>query len=328
MKVLFIGGTGNISSASSRLCVARGIDLYLLNRGQRPVNLPGAKVLQGDIDDIVNVEKLLLSHHWDVVVNWIAFTTADIERDLHLFRGRTRQYVFISSASCYQKPATHAVITESTPLCNPRWQYSRDKIACEVRLERALREEGFPITIVRPSLTYETVIPVVFAAWTEFTIVERMRKGKKIIVHGDGTSLWTVTHARDFAKGLVGLLGHQQAIGHAFHITSDEILTWDQIYQALADAAGVQANIVHIASDFIVKHWPEKEGTLLGDKAVSVIFDNSKIKRFIPGFQATIPFSNGIRETLQWFEADAERRVINADSDQRMDALIERYECL
>jgi nucleoside-diphosphate-sugar epimerase len=325
MKVLFIGGTGNISTSVSRLCVERGIDLYLLNRGLKRSDIPKAKTLQGDITQPHRVASILEKHRWDVVVDWIAFTVDDIERDIQLFRHKTKQYVFISSASAYQKPPVHPLITESTPLSNPFWEYSRNKIACEERLNRSFREENFPITIVRPSLTYNTVIPVAIGGWTEYTIIDRMKRGKQIIVHGDGTSLWTVTHAEDFARGFVGLLGHQQAIGQAFQITSDEILTWDQIYQGVAEAAGCEANIVHIPSDFIVQCEPSLEGSLIGDKSWSVIFDNTKIKRFVPDFKATIPFSQGIRRSLAWFEADPTRQVIRKETNDMMDKILRMY---
>lgn len=294
LKVLFIGGTGNISTSVSKLCVNRGIDIYLLNRGSRKVNIPGVKTILADISNVNETSTALKEHNWDVVVNWIAFHPSDVERDINLFRNKTKQYIFISSASIYQKPLSHPIITESTPLCNPYWEYSRNKITCEEILNRAYRQEGFPITIVRPSHTYDTVIPVAIGGWTEYTIIDRMKKGKKIIVHGDGTSLWTLTHAEDFAKAFTGLLGHQQAIGHAFHITSDEILTWNQIYQAVAQAAGCEANIVHIPSDFICKCEDSLTGDLIGDKTHSVIFDNTKIKTFVPDFKAVIPFKQGI----------------------------------
>jgi nucleoside-diphosphate-sugar epimerase len=326
VKVLFIGGTGNISTSVSRLCVERGMDLFLLNRGNRQVDIPGATSLVGDISRPDQMARLLRDHQWDVIVDWIAYTPGDIERDISLFKDKTRQFVFISSASVYQKPLTHPVVTESTPLCNPYWEYSRNKIACEERLNRAYRESGFPVVIVRPSLTYDTVIPVALGGWTEFTIIDRIRQGRKIIVHGDGTSLWTITHAEDFAKGFVGLLGHQQATGHAFHITSDEILTWDQIYQAVAEAAGRVANIVHIASDFIGEHDRSAIGGLMGDKAVSVIFDNSKIKRFVPGYVATIPFREGFKRTLSWFEADPARCIVKQETHDWMDRMIQAYE--
>ena len=326
MKVLFIGGTGNISASVSKACIERGIDLYLLNRGMRRVDIPKAKIIHGDITKPDEVISAIEEHRWDVVVNWVAFTKNDIERDVRLFRSKTRQYVFISSASAYQKPLSHPVVTESTPLRNPFWDYSRDKIACEEQLHRSYRDENFPMTIVRPSLTYDTVIPVAIGGWTEYTIIDRLKKGRKIIVHGDGTSLWTVTHAEDFAKGFVGLLGHQQAIGQAFHITSDEILTWNQIYEAVADAVGCEANIVHIPSDFIGYCEHSLKGTLLGDKAVSVIFDNSKLKRFVPEFRATIPFREGIKRTLAWFEADPARQIVKHETNEMMDRIIQAYE--
>jgi nucleoside-diphosphate-sugar epimerase len=326
MKVLFIGGTGNISLSVSKLCVENGIELFLLNRGSRDVTVPGAKTILGDISKPEQLTSELNKHTWDCVVNWIVFTEDEIERDINLFRGKTKQYIFISSASVYQKPPSYPVITESTPLFNPYWDYSRNKIACEERLNRAYRDEKFPITIVRPSHTYDSVIPVALGGWTEYNIIDRMKKGQKIIVHGDGSSLWTLTHAEDFAKGFVGLIGHQQAIGHAFHITSDEILTWDQIYQAVAAAAGVEANIIHISSDFIVQCEPSLTGNLLGDKSHSAIFDNTKIKTFVPGFKAVIPFSQGIRRTLEWFEADPARQIINKETNDMMDRIIRLYE--
>lgn len=326
MKILFIGGTGNISTAVSKLCVERGIDLYLLNRGTNKVIIDGAKTITGDIHQPEKLSSTLQNHHWDAVVNWIAFDASDIERDINLFREKTDQYVFISSASVYQKPARFPYITESTPLVNPFWDYSRNKIACEEKLNAAYRDEGFPITIVRPSLTYDTVIPVVIGGWKEYTIIDRIKRGKKIIVHGDGTSLWTITHASDFAKGFVGLLGHQQAIGHAFHITSDEILTWNQIYQNVAEAAGAEANIVHISSDFICQADSSFVGSLLGDKSHSVIFDNSKIKKFVPDFVATIPFKTGIKKTVEWFEAEPSRMVISNETNMMMDRIIQAYE--
>lgn len=325
MKVLFIGGTGNISSATSQLAIKKGVDLYLLNRGTKPLSFDGAKVLIGDINKPDEIRKLIANESWDVVVNWIAFTPEDIQRDIDLFEGKTKQYIFISSASAYQKPVSHPIITESTPLVNPFWQYSRDKIACEDLLNKAYRNTGFPITIVRPSLTYDTVIPVTIGGWTEYNVVDRIKKGKNIIIQGDGNSLWTITHAEDFAKGFVGLLGHQQALGNAFHITSDEILTWNQIYQAVASAVNREPNIIHIPSDFICQVEPDMKGTLIGDKAVSVIFDNTKIKQFVPDYIATIPFKQGIRRTIEWMEADPSRMNINPETDDKIERIIQAY---
>ena len=324
MKVLFIGGTGNISSACCRLALAQGWEVTLLTRGRRDVAASGvgARLLQADSSDAAAVERALGDEVFDVVAQFIAFTPQDIERDLRLFARRARQYIFISSASAYQKPLSHPIITESTPLSNPFWDYSRAKIACEQRLQEAYAHSGFPMTIVRPSLTYETVIPVAIGSWDDFTIVARMRRGQPVVVHGDGSSLWTITHSEDFAKGLVGLFGHQQALGHAFHVTSDEVLTWDQIYQAVAAAAGVEARLVHLSSDAIAAAEPWQRGNLHGDKAVSAIFDNSKIKRFVPGFQATIPFAAGIRRTIAWFDADVRRQRINEGNDRLLDRLV------
>lgn len=325
MKVLFIGGTGNISTACSRLAVSRGIDLFLLNRGVRDVDIPGAQVITADIGQPDQIATALEGRNFDAVVNWIAFNPADIDRDAALFNGITKQYIFISSASVYQKPLRNPVVTESTPLCNPYWEYSRNKIACEERLNQAYRDDGFPITIVRPSLTYDTVIPLALGSWSDFTMIDRMRQGKPVVVHGDGSSLWTVTHSEDFAKGFIGLLGNDAAIGHAFHITSDEILTWDQIWQYTAAAAGCEANIVHVPSDFMISVDESLRGGLLGDKAVSMILDNSKIKRFVPGYQAVIPYREGIKRTVAWFEADKHRMRIVDRNNEIHDKILRAY---
>lgn len=326
MKVLFIGGTGNISGASTRLALEKGMEVFHLNRGNRKKNIPeGVKTITADIHDVDSVTNAIKGHYFDVVVNFIAFVPQDIQNDFELFRNKTDQYIFISSTSAYQKPISHPVITESTPLKNPFWQYSRDKIACEELLNSQYQNNDFPITIVRPSLTYETVIPAAIGSWDDFTIIDRIRNGKEIIVHGDGTSLWTITHSIDFAKGLVGLFGHQQAIGHAFHITSDEILTWNQIYEAIAMAAGKKAKLVHIPSDFIADIDDFHTGNLLGDKAYSVIFDNTKIKTFVPGFSATISFKEGISNTVKWFEEDPERMIVKQETNAFMDKVLKAY---
>lgn len=328
MNVLFIGGTGLISSACTRLVAERGIEVVVLNRGSQPELPAGVENLVADMRDPGAVARALAGRRFDAVVNWIAYTPDEVERDIALFRGIADQYVFISSASAYQKPMGLYRITEDTPLANPFWDYSRNKIACEERLLRAYRDEGFPITIVRPSLTYgDTQIPLVVNSWQlPYTAVARMRQGKPLIVPGDGTSLWTITHNSDFAKGFVGLLGHQQAIGHAFHITSDESLTWDQIYAATAAAAGAELKIVHIASDFIAACMPDMRGSLIGDKTVSVVFDNSKIKRFVPDFCATTTFARGIRQTLAWFDADPARQQVDAAANQQWDLLLDAYQ--
>lgn len=329
MRALFIGGTGIISTACTRLAADSGIELTLLTRGLRQADLPaGVRTLHCDIDNPASTQAALQNESFDVVVDWIAFTPDHIERDLRLFQGRTRQYIFISSASAYQKPPAHYLITESTPLANPFWDYSRNKIACEDLLLRAYRETGFPVTIVRPSLTYgDTQVALVMNSWTQsYTAVARMRQGRKVVVPGDGTSLWTITHNTDFAKGIVGLMGHAQAIGHAFHITTDEVLTWDQIVRITAEAAGVEPRIVHIPSDFIGACLPDRLGSLLGDKSVSAVFDNSKLKRFVPDFRATMPYAEGIRRTLAWFDADPSRQTIDSEADAMLDKLIDAYE--
>ncbi|MEX0986812.1 MAG: SDR family oxidoreductase [Bacteroidales bacterium] len=330
MKVLFIGGTGNISTSCSRLALKKGIDLYLLNRGKvtKP-DLAGAISIRADINNRDEMERELKGMEFDVVANFIAFKPEDVQQDIALFSGRTKQYIFISSASAYQKPQTNWLITESTPLANPYWDYSRDKIACEELLMKAYREKGFPMTIVRPSHTYDTVIPVAIGSWEDYTIIDRMKRGLPVVVHGDGSSLWTLTHSEDFAKAFVGLLGHQGATGQSFHITSDEVLNWNQIYEAVAEAASVEPKIVHATSDLICEVADElgitwMQGNLLGDKAVSAVFDNTKIKHFVPGFVATIPFRQGIRRTIEWFEADPARMVIKEENNRLLDAVISK----
>ncbi len=324
MKVLFIGGTGVISSACSRLAVERGIDLYLLNRGESVRPVPeSVQIINADIRDKDAALQALLTHQFDAVVEWIAFVPEHIETDLELFRRRTGQYVFISSASVYQTPPESLPLTEETPLSNPFWQYSRDKIACEERLMRAFHEEQFPVTIVRPSHTYDRSN---FPLKGRYTPIDRMRKGKKIIVHGDGTSLWVLTHNADFARGFVPLLGNERAIGEAFHITTDALLSWNHIYEFAAEAAGATADIVHIPSEVIAKYDAEWGGDLLGDKMHSMIFDNSKIKRFVPGFSANIPFSQGIEEIVAWHDADPTRQVVDVQLDQLMDKIIADWE--
>lgn len=318
MKALFIGGTGNISSACSQLALERGVELYLLNRGQSLRPLPeGARVINADIRDPNAVREALGSMRFDVVADFIAFTPQHIETDLQLFRGRTGQYLFISSASAYQTPPATLPVTEAAILDNPVWQYSRDKAACEERLLRAYREEKFPFTVVRPSHTYSAVYVPVHGNWTT---IDRMLRGLPVIVHGDGTSLWTLTHSSDFAKGFVGLMGNSHAIGEAYHITSDEWLTWNQIHEILASAAGVQPELVHVPSDLIAVYDPIWGESLLGDKAHSFILDNSKIKRVVPDFVCTTPFSRGAEEIIAWHRADPARQQV----DEKFNAICER----
>ncbi len=323
MKVLFIGGTGIISSACVELAVARGIEMVLLNRGksERPVPA-GVKILQGDIRDKAAISTLLKDMTFDVVADFIAFSPEHVEADLELFRGRTKQYIFISSASAYQTPPLNWLTTESTPLRNPFWHYSRQKIACEEVLTRAYREEGFPITIVRPSHTYAASSMPLSGGLTN---LHRMRAGKKIVLHGDGTSLWTLTHHRDFAKAFIGLLGNPHTLGDAIHITSDEVLTWNQIAEIIADAAGVEANIVHIPSDRIAEFDADWGAGLLGDKAHSMIFDNTKIKRLVPDYVASIPFRQGAAEMVAWYDSHPAAQKVDEKMDQLIDRMIAAY---
>ncbi|MBN1486042.1 MAG: NAD-dependent epimerase/dehydratase family protein [Anaerolineae bacterium] len=324
MKVLFIGGTGIISSASSALALEQGLDLYLLTRGTSTRPIPnGAKILRGDIRDPESARRALDTHMFDVVVNWVAYTPDHIAADIARFQGRTGQYVFISSASAYHKPPISWPVTESTPLHNPYWQYSRDKIACEEALLKAYRDTGFPATLVRPSHTYDkTYIPLRGG----YTVIDRMRKGQKVIIHGDGTSLWVMTHHRDFAQGFIGLLGNPQAIGEAYHITADEVLCWNQIYTLLAQAAGVQApEFVHIPSAHIATYDQDWGDSLVGDKSHSMIFDNTKIKRAVPGFVAKIPFAQGAREIMAWHDAQPGRQVVDEAMNRLMDRIIAEY---
>lgn len=311
MKILFIGGTGTISADISRALLASGHELYLLNRGNANASLPaGAIALRCDIHDEAAAQAVLEGHNFDLVADFIAFLPADVERGWRLFNGRTKQYIFISSASAYQKPLSSPFITESTPLANPYWQYSRDKIACEDALMRHYREDGFPITIVRPSHTYSNRgVPLGLhgdkGCWQ---VLQRMLDGKPVLIHGDGASLWTFTHSRDFAAGFIGLMGNPHALGEAVHITSDESLTWNQAYAIIADALGVPLKAMHVSSDFLAAagraHGYDFTGGLIGDKANTVIFDNSKLKRLVPGFVATTRFDQGVRETVAYLLAN------------------------
>jgi nucleoside-diphosphate-sugar epimerase len=331
MKILFIGGTGIISSACSNLAIERGHELFLVNRSlSTKVPIPnGATVLQADVyTEEQRLAGLLADHHFDAVVDYIAYHPNDIERDLRLFRGRTDQFVFISSASAYQKPVRNYLITEETPLENPYWGYSRNKIACEERLLYAYREEGFPVTIIRPSHTYgQTQIPFGVSSWMHpWTVAARMKRGQKVIVPGDGTSLWVLTWNEDFAKGLVGLLGNQKTIGEAFQITSDEVLTWDQIHLEAYRALGLKPNLIHIPSDLMAMYDFHSLGSLVGDKANSVVFDNSKIKRFVPDFSCEVRWVEGVRRSLAWFESHPEFQTVDHDMNAIWDRIITAYE--
>jgi nucleoside-diphosphate-sugar epimerase len=326
VRVLFIGGTGNISLAVTRLLAHQGVEVSVLNRGLSEVQLPaGVRTIRADIRDAASVSDALRGEHFDIAVDWIAFTPEQVELDIALFAGMVSQYVFISSATVYRKP-TPVPIVEQSPLGNPIWPYARDKVACEERLLREYDQAGFPVTIVRPSHTYgETRIPTALEG-ESYTVVERLRQGKPLIVFGDGTSFWTMTHNTDFARAFMGLLGNPDAIGESFHITSDEHLTWDQIVETIAAATGFAPNIVHIPSDFIAAIDPELGVTLLGDKAHSLIFDNGKLKRVVPGFQAVVPFADGVAQSLAWFDADPARQIVDVERDALLDRIAAAYQ--
>ena len=318
--MLFIGGSGVISSACSRVAAGSGIELHVLNRGRsaaRPLP-PGVNVLRADIREPDSVRHVINDLEFDAVVDWVAFTAGHVRADVDLFRGRTGQYVFISSASAYQTPPARVPVTESTPLRNPYWQYSRDKIACEDLLVAAYRDEGFPATIIRPSHTYDQTLVPFDGGWT---VLGRMLAGKPVVVHGDGTSLWTLTHHDDFARAFVPLLGDPRTIGEAIHITSDDVLTWNQIAEAFAAALGVTARLVHVPSDAIAAADPVWGAGLLGDKAHSMVFDNAKLRSLVPGWRAVIPFEQGAREIAAWYLADQERQVTDVALDATMDKL-------
>jgi nucleoside-diphosphate-sugar epimerase len=326
MKILFIGGTGNLSGDSSLRTLEKGYELFHLNRGTRAWE-SGAEVqtILADIEDEEAVRSKLAGLRFDAVVNFIAYTPDQVERDIRLFRDLTDHYIFISSASAYRKPPVHHIITEATPLANPYWQYSRDKIACERLLRREWEDTGFPATIVRPSHTYsDTWIPT---AWTssDFTVAARMLEEKELVVHGDGQSLWTLTHTKDFAVGLVGLLGNPAAVGEVFQITGEEALTWDAIHLTAASVLGVHPRIVHIPSDFIAAISPEMGAHFLGDKSCSALFDCSKLKRLVPEFRTTIPFHEGVRRSIEWYLADPSRQKVNSHIDGIIDKVLDAW---
>ncbi|GFI15467.1 N-acetyl-alpha-D-glucosaminyl-diphospho-ditrans, octacis-undecaprenol 4-epimerase [Lachnospiraceae bacterium] len=330
MKILFIGGTGTISMAVSKLLLSQGHTLYLINRGSRNSGLCGSIVeLKADINDENTVRELIKDLAFDAVADFIAFTPEQLQRDHRLFSGRTRQFIYISSASAYQKPASDHRISEGTPLANPYWEYSRNKIAGEEFLMKLYREEGFPVTIVRPSHTYsERSVPVgVHGANGSYAVIRRMLEGKAVIIHGDGTSLWTLTHSTDFAKGFAGLVGNIHAIGEAVQITSDESLTWNQIYQIIADALGVKLNALHVSSEFLdACSSYDFRGSLLGDKANTVVFDNRKLKRLVPGFTATVRADQGIRDTLSYVLSHPECQKEDPAFDSWCDQVVSAME--
>ena len=324
MRVLFIGGTGIISSACSELAIKKGIELYHLNRGksQSIRTISGVKQIIADIRNFEETKHALKGYTFDTVVDWISFVPEHIEQNIVLFKDITKQYIFISSASIYQTPPQTLPITEETPRENPIWEYSRNKIACEDILLDACINQGFPATIVRPSHTYDkTLLPIEGG----YTVVQRILNNKPIVVHGDGSSIWTLTHHTDFAKGLIGLIGKEQAIGQAYHITSDEWLTWNRIYELLGDALGKEPIVVHVPSDVIATYNKEIGDSLLGDKTHSMIFDNSKIKALVPNFTCEIPFEQGIQEIVSWYNTHPEFQIVDSELNKIFDLIIEKY---
>jgi len=332
MKILFIGGTGTISAAISKLLILQGHDLYLVNRGQRNEALPeGAHYLIADVNDEAKVAGLIHDLEFDCVADFIAFVPEHLQRDYRLFKDKTKQFIFISSASAYQKPLANYRVSEATPLSNPYWQYSRDKIACEDYLMKLYREESFPVTIVRPSYTYdERKVPLgVHGSAGTWTVVKRIMDGKPVIIHGDGTALWTMTHTTDFAKGFVGLIGNIHALGEAVQITSDETLTWNQIYQCIAGALNRPLKAVHVSSEFLAAAGSyDFYGGLLGDKAVSVVFDNAKLKRLVPEFVAEKRFDQGVKETIDYILAYPEYQQEDETFDRWCDEIIESMQSM
>lgn len=321
-KVLFIGGTGIISSACSALALQRGIELWHLNRGRTGAAVaarecPGVRQIHADIRNPAEAKAALRGMEFDSVVDWISFVPEHLAVSLDLFRGRVGQFVFISSASAYETPPSSMPVTEQTPLCNPYWEYSRNKIACEKFLEAAWAKEKFPYTVIRPSHTYDKTCIILEGGYTH---IARMKAGKEVVVHGDGTSLWTVTHHRDFAVGLVGLLGHPKAIARAIHITSDEWLPWNQIFTLTGRAFGYEPRIVHVPSEVIAKYDEGMGASLLGDKTHSMIFDNSLVKSLVPDYGCRIPYAEGVKEIAAWYAANPQAGV----ADPRLDAVFDR----
>lgn len=330
MKALFIGGTGRISMAVTRLLAKRGWEVYLLNRGNRKDMLPaGVHTIVADINEEADVAAKIAGLEFDTVCDFIGYVPEHAQRDYRLFHGKTKQFIYISSASAYQKPMSDYLITEETPLGNPYWEYSENKIACEEYFMRKYKEDGFPVTIVRPSHTYdERSVPVaVHGEKGSWQVLKRMLEGKPILVHGDGTSLWTMTHNSDFAKGFVGLMGNSQTIGEAYQITSDETLSWNQIYQIIAGHLGVEYRPYYAASEFLHEAGPyDLRGNLMGDKANSVVFDNSKLKKAVPDFQATVRFADGIRESVAYVLSHEECQTEDAAFDAWCDKVIAALE--
>lgn len=332
MKILLIGGTGTISSAITRQLAETNHEVYVLNRGNNNRHLPvNIRQIAADINNEAEAKEKLEGMTFDSVCDFIGFVPAQLERDYRLFAGKTKQFMFISSASAYHKPVRDYRITEATTLANPYWEYSRNKIACEEFLLKMYRENGFPVTIIRPSHTYcEKSVPLgVHGDMGSWQVLKRMLEGKPVIVHGDGTSLWTITYNEDFAKAFIGLIGNPHAIGEAFHITSDESVTWNQIHQCVANALGVEFKPYYVASDLLDALGKyDFKGGLIGDKANSVVFDNTKVKNAVPGFTATIRVEEGIRKAVEYMLSHPETQVEDPEFDAWCDKVIAKLEQL
>ncbi|MFA6507001.1 MAG: SDR family oxidoreductase [Treponemataceae bacterium] len=326
MRVLFIGGTGNISNACTRLALQKGIEIIHLNRGNHPEKTPeGVRTLKGDGKNPSEVRVAVKGMKFDCVVQWLGYSPSQVEADIDIFGGNVGQYIFISSASAYLKPLPHPVVTESTRLGNPFWEYARNKIASEQLLEKAGAEKGFPWTVVRPSHTYDDgIIPTNFGM-RDFTVPQRILDGREIIVHGDGQSLWTLTHSSDFAKGFVGLIGNPAAMGQAFHITTDEFMTWDALLLTLGQALGREPKMVHIPSEYIAAMNPEMGAPILGERRYTQMYDNSKIKRLVPGFRCDVNFTEGIRSSLAWFDAHPAAKVIDQKTEGEFNRILAKW---
>lgn len=321
MRILVIGGTGNISSEFTEAAIARGFETILLTRGTRSVP-DGAKAIIADASVPSELVAATGDMTFDAVIDFLCFEPGRALSAIETFVGRTGQYVFISSAAAYQKPPRSHVIDEATPLENPFWAYARDKIACERVFMDAFRDRGFPVTVVRPSHTYgKTWIPTAFVS-SDFTVAARILAGKAIIVPGDGQSLWTLTHARDFAGGLLGLLGRGEALGEAFTIAGDEVRTWDAIHGIVGEALGAQPRIVHVPSEFIAAVDAAMGERLLGDKAYSAVFDCAKLRRLVPEFRTTVTLERGVRESVAWRRADPSRMAVDGIMDARIEKIL------
>ncbi|MCX7013807.1 MAG: NAD-dependent epimerase/dehydratase family protein [Candidatus Sumerlaeota bacterium] len=323
MRVLFVGGTGTISSGCLQPALDKGHEVFIFNRGQHKTDVPPAVVqIRGDARNKEEMAKLASSHRFDVMANFIGFAPNDVALDVEVFGGKISQYIYISSASIYQKPPNYYIATESSPLRNPFNDYSRRKIACEEFVMKAFREKDFPATIVRPSHTYGDNIPGNLPGVVDYTLVDRLRSGKEVVVHGDGETLWTFTHNSDFGFAFADVLGNMRTIGETYHITSDEVITWNQHFQIVARECGGTANMVHIPSDFIQTVSARAATPLLGDRTYSIVFDNSKIRSISPGSRAKVSFAEGVRRAVAYYESHPEAKTINQQAVDMLEQIL------